>query len=129
MKSRTMSSLVVRRALVQSPARAAAAASAAAVSIVGDSGGPRRGFAASSEGQPPPISTALYDWHKEHGGDMVAFAGYSLPVLYKGDNGGVMKEHLWCRSEGKAALFDVSHMGQVRNLCGAYSSAHEESKR
>ena len=25
-----------------------------------------------------------------------------------------MKEHLWCRSEGKASLFDVSHMGQIR---------------
>lgn len=45
---------------------------------------------------------------------MVPFAGYELPVLFKGDNGGVMKEHLWCRSEGKASLFDVSHMGQIR---------------
>ena len=48
---------------------------------------------------------------------MVPFAGYELPVLYKGENGGVMKEHLWCRSEGKASLFDVSHMGQVRTRC------------
>ena len=47
---------------------------------------------------------------------MVPFAGYELPVLYKGENGGVMKEHLWCRSEGKASLFDVSHMGQVRRF-------------
>jgi aminomethyltransferase len=45
---------------------------------------------------------------------MVPFAGYELPVLYKGENGGVMKEHLWCREEGKASLFDVSHMGQIR---------------
>lgn len=45
---------------------------------------------------------------------MVPFAGYALPVLYKGENGGVMKEHLHCRSEGKASLFDVSHMGQIR---------------
>lgn len=45
---------------------------------------------------------------------MVPFAGYELPVLYKGENGGVMKEHLWCRGDGKAALFDVSHMGQIR---------------
>lgn len=45
---------------------------------------------------------------------MVPFAGYELPVLYKGENGGVMKEHLWCRSEGKASMFDVSHMGQIR---------------
>ena len=60
------------------------------------------------------VKTACYDLHKELGGDMVPFAGYELPVLYKGENGGVMKEHLWCRSDNKAALFDVSHMGQVR---------------
>lgn len=62
------------------------------------------------------VKTALYDLHKELGGDMVPFAGYELPVLYKGENGGVMKEHLWCRADGKAAMFDVSHMGQV--CCG-----------
>lgn len=62
----------------------------------------------------PLVKTALFDLHKELGGDMVPFAGYELPVLYKGENGGVMKEHLWCRSDGKASLFDVSHMGQVR---------------
>ena len=70
--------------------------------------------AASSESLVP---TTLNQWHKDLGGEMVPFAGYELPVLYKGDNapnGGVMKEHLWCRSEGKASLFDVSHMGQVR---------------
>ncbi len=50
---------------------------------------------------------------------MVPFAGYELPVLYKAENGGVMKEHLWCRDEGKAAMFDVSHMGQVRKNIGA----------
>ena len=68
--------------------------------------------AASSEAL---VKTALNDLHKELGGDMVPFAGYELPVLYKGsDNGGVMKEHLWCRSDNGARLFDVSHMGQVR---------------
>jgi len=63
------------------------------------------------------MKTSLNEWHKELGGDMVPFAGYELPVLYKNDkneNCGVMKEHLWCRSEGKASLFDVSHMGQIR---------------
>lgn len=49
---------------------------------------------------------------------MVAFAGWSLPVQYDFNGvlaercrGGVMAEHLHCRS--KAALFDVSHMGQA----------------
>ena len=70
-----------------------------------------RGFAASDESL---TKTALNDLHKELGGEMVPFAGYELPVLYKGsENGGVMKEHLWCRADGKASLFDVSHMGQV----------------
>lgn len=74
----------------------------------------KRSFAAASSSE-NLVKTALYDLHIELGGDMVPFAGYELPVLYKGgENGGVMKEHLWCRSEGKASLFDVSHMGQVR---------------
>ena len=72
----------------------------------------RRSMASSSEQSLMP--TTLHQWHKDLGGDMVPFAGYELPVLYKAPNGGVMKEHLWCRSEGKASLFDVSHMGQVR---------------
>jgi hypothetical protein len=79
-------------------------------SFVGDR---RRSFGSDADSG-PLVKTALNDLHKELGGDMVPFAGYELPVLYKGtDNGGVMKEHLWCRSEGKASLFDVSHMGQV----------------
>jgi Aminomethyltransferase folate-binding domain len=74
----------------------------------------RRSFAAKSSDE-NLVKTALNNLHKELGGDMVPFAGYELPVLYKGsDNGGVMKEHLWCREQGKASLFDVSHMGQVR---------------
>ena len=73
----------------------------------------RRGLAAAAASE-NLVKTACYDLHKELGGDMVPFAGYELPVLYKGENGGVMKEHLWCREDGKAAMFDVSHMGQVR---------------
>ena len=75
-----------------------------------------RSLAAAAAGSESLMKTALYDLHKELGGDMVPFAGYELPVLYKGENGGVMKEHLWCRAEGKSALFDVSHMGQVSLL-------------
>ncbi len=40
---------------------------------------------------------------------MAPFAGYALPVQYPA---GILKEHLHCRAA--AALFDVSHMGQVR---------------
>lgn len=60
--------------------------------------------------------TALYDMHKSLFADMVPFAGYWLPIMYKGDlsRTGILKEHLWCRAPGKASLFDVSHMGQVR---------------
>lgn len=73
-----------------------------------------RGLATSSANE-SLVKTSLYEMHKELGGDMVPFAGYELPVLYKGgENGGVMKEHLWCRTEGKASMFDVSHMGQIR---------------
>lgn len=38
---------------------------------------------------------------------MVPFAGYDMPVQYQA---GIMAEHAACRT--KAALFDVSHMGQ-----------------
>ena len=79
--------------------------------------------AAAADTASPPLSlrkTSLHAWHQERGGEMVPFAGYELPVLYKGDkateHSGVLQEHLWCRTEGQAALFDVSHMGQVRGF-------------
>ena len=55
--------------------------------------------------------SAPYRWtrlHRRLGGKMVPFAGYALPVQY---GPGVMAEHLHCRAH--AALFDVSHMGQI----------------
>ncbi len=52
--------------------------------------------------------TPLYDLHKSLGAKLVAFAGYDMPVQYPS---GIVAEHLHTRS--KAALFDVSHMGQV----------------
>lgn len=58
--------------------------------------------------------TAFYDMHVEMKGKMVPFAGYELPVQYETDSGGVMKETLHTRAEGKAGLFDVSHMGQIK---------------
>ena len=51
--------------------------------------------------------TPLHDLHVELGAKMVEFAGWSMPVQYSG----IIEEHTQCRE--KAALFDVSHMGQV----------------
>jgi aminomethyltransferase len=54
--------------------------------------------------------TALNKYHSEKlGGKMVEFAGYEMPVLYAGEKGGVMKEHLHTRES--CGIFDVSHMG------------------
>lgn len=38
----------------------------------------------AGEDEASQLKTALYDWHLEHGGKMVPFAGYSLPVQYTG---------------------------------------------
>lgn len=45
--------------------------------------------------------------HREAGGRMVEFAGWSLPVQYSG----ALEEHLAVRRS--AGVFDVSHMGQI----------------
>ncbi len=55
------------------------------------------------------LRTPLYDLHVELGAKMVPFAGYAMPVNYPG---GIIAEHRQCRES--AALFDVSHMGQLR---------------
>ena len=52
--------------------------------------------------------TPLHALHLARGGKMVPFAGYDMPVQYAA---GVLREHLHTRSS--AALFDVSHMGQI----------------
>lgn len=52
--------------------------------------------------------TALHALHAELGATMVPFAGYALPVQYRT---GILAEHAQARD--RAALFDVSHMGQA----------------
>jgi aminomethyltransferase len=56
-----------------------------------------------------PKRTVLHALHQELGGRIVPFAGYALPVQYPA---GIMAEHKQAREA--AALFDVSHMGQLR---------------
>ena len=65
-----------------------------------------------SFGATQPRITKLHAYHKEAlGGKMVDFAGYDMPVLYSGPNGGNMKEHTHTRNS--CGIFDVSHMGQT----------------
>lgn len=52
--------------------------------------------------------TPLYDWHVAHGGRMVDFAGFAMPVQY----GSIIDEHQAVRT--KVALADISHMGRLR---------------
>lgn len=53
--------------------------------------------------QPLPLDA----WHRARGARMVPFAGYAMPVQFEG----IVAEHEWARAH--AALFDVSHMGQL----------------
>ncbi|MBN1404060.1 MAG: glycine cleavage system aminomethyltransferase GcvT [Opitutales bacterium] len=51
--------------------------------------------------------TPLRDFHLAHGGRLVPFAGWELPVQYTA----ILDEHKAVRE--KAGMFDVSHMGEV----------------
>ncbi len=54
-----------------------------------------------------PRQTALHDWHRDHGGRLVEFAGWSMPVQYAS----IVEEHRAVRSG--VGLFDISHMGRI----------------
>lgn len=51
--------------------------------------------------------TALNDTHRKLGAKMVPFAGFDMPVYYKG----IVAEHNTVRE--RVGMFDVSHMGEV----------------
>jgi aminomethyltransferase len=51
--------------------------------------------------------TPLFAFHVAHGGRMVDFAGWEMPVQYRS----ILEEHKAVRRA--AGLFDVSHMGEV----------------
>ena len=50
--------------------------------------------------------TPFYQMHLKHNAKMVEFAGYLMPIQYKG----IMEEHKKVRS--KVGMFDLSHMGE-----------------
>jgi aminomethyltransferase len=51
--------------------------------------------------------TPLFDLHERQGGRIVPFAGWAMPVQYKG----IVEEHHAVRR--RAGVFDVSHMGRL----------------
>jgi aminomethyltransferase len=53
------------------------------------------------------LRTPLYDFHVACGAKMVDFAGWEMPLLYRG----ITAEHVQTRDSG--SLFDVSHMGRL----------------
>jgi aminomethyltransferase len=55
----------------------------------------------------PLFHTPLHDWHKAHGGRLVDFAGWSMPVQYTS----ITDEHHAVRQ--RVGLFDISHMGRL----------------
>ncbi len=75
----------------------------------------------SSVSDTPLHHTPLHALHLRLGARLVPFAGYAMPVQYPA---GVIAEHKQCREA--AALFDVSHMGQLR-LVGADAAAALET--
>ena len=52
--------------------------------------------------------TPLYEWHAAHGGRMVDFAGWALPIQYTS----IIEEHNAIRNA--AGIADISHMGRLR---------------
>jgi aminomethyltransferase len=56
---------------------------------------------------PPLKHTPFHDFHVSSGARMVDFAGWEMPILYRG----IADEHAQTRNSG--SLFDVSHMGRL----------------
>src|SRR5207302_545489 len=51
--------------------------------------------------------TPFYDFHVASGAKLVDFAGWEMPLLYRG----IVGEHEQTRRSG--SIFDVSHMGRL----------------
>ena len=61
----------------------------------------------SSANSPTARTTPLTDWHAAHGGRMVDFSGWRMPVQYTS----IRDEHQATRTA--IGLFDISHMGRL----------------
>ncbi|KAI9148533.1 hypothetical protein H9P43_010131 [Blastocladiella emersonii ATCC 22665] len=69
-----------------------------------------RTLASAAPDAAPSKRTALYDFHVAHGGKMVPFAGWDMPLSYPDKSH--IQSHFHTREA--ASLFDVSHMLQTR---------------
>lgn len=58
------------------------------------------------------LHTPLHDWHVAHGGKMVEFAGWSMPIYYTS----ITEEHQAVRQH--VGLFDISHMARFQVIGG-----------
>jgi aminomethyltransferase len=54
------------------------------------------------------LKTPFHQYHADHGGKFVDFAGWEMPITY----GSIISEHQHTRNI--ASLFDVSHMGRIK---------------
>ncbi len=54
------------------------------------------------------LRTPLFEIHKDYGAHFVEYAGWEMPIRYRG----IAEEHNQVRTSG--GLFDVSHMGRLR---------------
>jgi len=64
----------------------------------------------------PLLHTPLYEFHRRHGGHLVPFAGWEMPLYYTS----ILAEHKAVRES--VGLFDVAHMGLLR-VEGGHASA------
>ncbi len=64
--------------------------------------------------------THLYSWHKEHAKLMMPFAGFEMPIRYKG----ISPEHMAVRNA--VGIFDVTHMARF-NIKGTDAIAFVDS--
>lgn len=70
---------------------------------------PRRTIVTTPSSPAPALQkTPLHDLHTQHGGQMVEFAGWEMPIRYSS----IIEEHKAVRTSG--GVFDVSHMGRLK---------------
>ncbi|CAD7928514.1 unnamed protein product [Amoebophrya sp. A120] len=102
-----------------SQARSAQSCAAEALSRCSATPSPRgllvhRSFATAAA--MPLKGTVVRESHERHGGKMVDFAGYALPVQYAGEGNkqalSIVDSVKWTRT--KCSLFDVSHMCSIK---------------